>query len=208
MIIVKRSVNNNQIIYLVYLISDGFKIENDALHSILSLPNLEKLNIESSEVDFLLTKALPEMNTLSTLIIDCSDSSSFHSSCRSESGNDFSDSTVSMTGLCFAISKMLNLKHLEVKSLSTEQSLMVTCEAITAAVRQGKDVNVGGDSSCLNELKIVPENSSSDIASFDEKSEKLCHIVVSQQSKDYFENVIAFVQRNLKGLKAIRIEGK
>lgn len=148
---------------------------------------MDKLVLAKSELDFSFAKTLPEIKKLSDLnIIDC-------------------DGITSMLGLCYAVAKMTNLQNIYAYEFSEEQSLMLTCEAIAAAAKQGKDITVFSEYSGFEKLKIVTEDRTKTVSFHDNTYAKLL-LDISQCSRTYADDIIAFVQKNLKGLKTFILE--
>lgn len=148
----------------------------------LSLPKLEKLNVDFSTEEFQFMKELPEMVKLTEFAI------AFEKS-----------SLLNVTNFFDAIKKMPNLKKLHVSFLSKKQTLKFTCKAIVTAASQNKDYVV--EKNFIGEgykrLKVESKHS-------DEKFQILS-LRIRRSSATYFDDVTAFVQKNLKNYRAFML---
>lgn len=111
---------------MMYFFPDNCDITDAALHSLLSLPNLEKLDLMHSETKFCSIKGLPKMQQLSECFISFKNHSEINTS-----------------DLCDAVLKMPQLKHLSVGgTYSQKESLLFTCVLIVVAKSQGKEIDI------------------------------------------------------------------
>lgn len=162
--------------------ADGVEVGDKYLNSMMSLQNLEKLDVEYLTDGFGLIDKVPDMKKL------CK----FHIS--------FYSPLVNMGNLYNAVEKMPNLEWLQVIGLSEEQTLEFTCKAINMAISQKKDVVIQKFHIVFpigirkERLKIESQNSKQ--SESDDKKYLFLHIKVD--SETYFDDVTAFVRRTLK----------
>lgn len=162
-------------------------VMDDLLHELLSLPNLEELEVLDSAEQFRHMKELPEMVKLSKFVL------------KSENA-----SLLNMTNFFDAMKKMPNLKTLHVSSLRSEERMLTfTYEVIFLAVSQNKDVVVEKivyGAGCRR-LKIESKNS-------DGEKFQILNLRVECSYQYYFYDVTAFVQNNLKSHRAFKLDYK
>lgn len=161
---------------------DKFAMTDNAMHSLLSLSNLEKLKLDGSMVHFCIEKPLPGVINLSE--------------CYLYFENHLH---VNMTDLCDAVKKMPKLERLKVEGLHDEKALRLTYEAIMTATSQGKVVVVERDDNdycyCTVTIEIQPENNVQYVSEM--KKHEILTLNLTQYSKRYFDYIKVFVQRNL-----------
>lgn len=104
-------------------ISENLPIKDDNLHSLLLLPNLEKLNVGRSTEAFQFMEPLPEVEKLTDFVITF----------------DLSNYAVTER-FCNAVKMMPKLQSLEVRNGRDEEKLKIAFEVIIMAASQGKDV--------------------------------------------------------------------
>lgn len=165
--------------------SDGFHVTNSALHSLLSLPNLEKLDLMLSSFEFSFLKPLPEMKKLTELhlsFIWCS-------------------YTTNMKDLCNTLKKMPNLLKLRAFGLTLTQAMMLAREAIIAARSQKKSVIV--EIGCYRpKMKIESKNY------IEQTIVQTLQLDISGYSEKMNHEIMEFVQNNLEGYHAVLLGGK
>lgn len=166
------------------------KINKTKLHSLLSISNLEKLDVRSAAGFG--TKALPELSNLT----DCS--------------VYFSSSTaVTMTGLCSAIKKMPKLLKLKVDGLSEKQTLKLVCEAAVVAASQDKEVIINKltHETSYEKLKIARKEASQGAAS-SSQIQTLNLLITDYNKLTFFKDVKAFVEKKMKQHNAFVFENE
>lgn len=168
---------------------DGFTITSKALHSLLSLPNLKKLETDQSSVkNFRIEKPLPEVVNLSEFSI-------------------YFDSlyvAVDITDLCDALKKMPKSERLSVEGLWVAQSFRLACEAIMAATSHGKVVVVeryDEDCCCTRELEVQSKSDTQPVYTL--KKHQILTLRFEEISETYFDDIKTFVRRNLPSHNAV-----
>lgn len=117
---------------------------------------------------------------------------------------DIMPSLENMTDFYNAVEKMPQLKSINGYQISHEETLEFTCKAIIMAVSQNKDIIVLEDSS-LTVLKRLKIESKRPAESDDEKCQTLT-LEIHNHSKTYFNDVVAFVRRTLKGHRVFELK--
>lgn len=173
--------------YLLFAFLEKFKINQRALHSLMLLRDLEILEVIS--VTGFDSMEVPEMMNLTKFKISFSRLSAY-------------DQRLMITHLCNAVEKMPKLESLEIDGLDEEQTLKLTCHAITVAASHKKDVVVNGveeDRGC-SKLRIEEQSGV--------KSQTLELKILKHDEKTYFENLKAFVEKELKSHQAFVFENE
>lgn len=168
-----------------FIVSEKIEVKNGGLHSLLSLPNLEKLHIKNHVSGFRIREHLPAMKTLLEFVVEFQHLS-----------------TVEMTNLCNAIKMMPKLQRLEVEGISKEQNLMLAYEAIIVATLQEKDVIITAvdDDMVFRKFKIIESLKD------EEKLGPILSIDVTEVSTTFYKDIVVFVQERLKGHRVFMIE--
>lgn len=148
----------------------------------LSLPNLESLDLSKSTVtEFRPKENLPELKNLSTIDIVFYD-----------------ESTVDARIWCNAVKNMVKLQKMRVIGIPPEHSVMLTCEAISSAVKLGKDVVVETDyyyeARENTRLKIESTNR--------EESNETLSLNIRYCMETYLDDIQTFVINNVNSHRA------
>lgn len=160
-------------------------ISDNVLRHLLLLPNLEQLDVGNLVDGFRLMRPLPEIEKLVEFGIQIS-----------------RFATLDITNLVNAVEKMPNLRMLTVRTITQEQILKLTCEAIFLAASQGKDVV----------MKIASREENCKMLKIERKKNEQENVpvltlkFVVDFEKTVFSDVTAFVQKRLKSHRTIILE--
>lgn len=165
-------------------------IHGNSLHSLMSLPNLQDLDVDS--VSGFSSSVLPEMKNLTN--------------CRIY----FCGSLFKTSSICNAVKKMPKLLNLIIDNGAGDQTFRITCAAIVAAVAQKKDVIITKQYLDMEvykgqRLKITRKNyqKASDL---DDEQRQALTMMISSQYETYFDDVSEFVNKNVEHHQAFIIE--
>lgn len=182
--------NQNNTINRFFLVLGDFNVGDKAMLSILSLPNLEKLNVTHLDQGLLFLEYLPEMNKLTE--------------CTLEFGH-FMIANVKL--LSEAVKRMPNLRKLCVRRINEEQTLELTSAAIMAATRQGNDViieQISDDNDyddkkeCKKLLKVESKKSG---------TAEVVHLkFVHVTKRKFFNSISKLVRKERKSHRVVKLE--
>lgn len=172
---------------MFFFFSDAFDVTNFGVKSLLSLPNLEKLDLSNSFSKFTFHGQLPEMKKMTKFSISFAESSNLN--------------ILSLNG---AVTKMPALQNLRVKGLSKEQILVLIYDASIYSISLGKEVVIIekrlDEKNCWK-LRIESEKNVNQV-----NVPTLILEFYGSCNETYFNDVSEFVYKRLKGFRAVKLE--